>query len=309
MDLTAADDDWLVRQAAFGFVEEQTELGGGVVHFHTLQTGFDFYGDRITLAGMRGIWTPKHRAVGPISIRTSANDPYGDAIDDRGMLDYYYFIDSAKDPSHSRGHRDNAGLRNLMHQGRPLIYLNGIGDGLYIPIWPMVIVEDDPIRHRFKMACEDMESLAPGIAPEIADEARRAYVTRMAITRLHQTGFRNRVLSAYQNQCVVCRLQHPELLDAAHILPDKHEYGDPIVPNGLSMCKIHHAAYDRNIIGIRPDLTVEVKEKVLEEVDGPMLRYGIQATHGTTLITPKQKSDRPDPQRLEIRYDEFLAAS
>jgi len=308
MAVTPVDEDWLVRQAAFRFVEQSSESSGGIIHFSTLQTGFDFMGDRITLAGMRGIWTPRARATGPISIRTSARDPYGDEIDNQGLLEYHYFIDAKQPPEASVTHRDNAGLRRLMEQGRPLIYLQSVGDGYYAPMWPMIIIDDDPMNQRFKMACEDMDALAPGLPPSLVDSARRAYVTRMAMVRLHQAGFRNKVLTAYQNRCTICRLKHRKLLDAAHILPDKHELGDPIVPNGLSMCKIHHAAFDANIIGIRPDLVLEVKSDVLHEVDGPMLRFGIQEVHGTRLNVPSRSSDKPDPLRLEIRYEQFRDA-
>ena len=47
-----------------------------------------------------------------------------------------------------------------------------------------------------------------------------------------------------------------ELLDAAHILPDRHPKGEPIVTNGLGLCTIHHSAYDANIIGIDPDTPI-----------------------------------------------------
>lgn len=50
------------------------------------------------------------------------------------------------------------------------------------------------------------------------------------------------------------RLRHADLLDAAHVLPDTHPPGIPVVPNGLARCKIHYAAYDRNILGVRPNL-------------------------------------------------------
>jgi putative restriction endonuclease len=53
--------------------------------------------------------------------------------------------------------------------------------------------------------------------------------------------------------------------------PDRH----PEVSNGLSLCKIHRAAFDRGIIGIRPDYAIEVREDALKEVDGPMkIRLG-----------------------------------
>lgn len=74
------------------------------------------------------------------------------------------------------------------------------------------------------------------------------------------------------------------------------------------MCKIHHAAYDRNIIGIRPDAVVEVRTDILHEIDGPMLKYGIQQMHGERLALPRTRAARPDPERLEARYEEFKSA-
>jgi putative restriction endonuclease len=65
------------------------------------------------------------------------------------------------------------------------------------------------------------------------------------------------------------------LLGAAHIIPDSDPEGHPEVSNGLSLCKIHRAAFDRGIIGIRPDYAIEVREDALKEVDGPMkIRLG-----------------------------------
>jgi putative restriction endonuclease len=116
------------------------------------------------------------------------------------------------------------------------------------------------------------------------------------------------VLLAYQTQCTFCRLKHGELLDAAHIISDGEDKGDPVVSNGLSLCKIHHAAFDNNIIGITPDYNVHVREDILEEVDGPMLKYGLQSMHGNRLILPKHKVDFPDRERLEYRYEQFMKA-
>jgi putative restriction endonuclease len=138
---------------------------------------------------------------------------------------------------------------------------------------------------------------------------RRSYLERLVRARLHQPVFRARVLQAYEKQCAVCRLQHTDLLDAAHIVRDSDEGGLPVVPNGLSLCKIHHAAYDRNIIGVRPDFVVEVRGDVLIERDGPMLKHGIQAMHGVQLTLPHRRAARPDPERLEQRYEEFRTAS
>jgi putative restriction endonuclease len=106
----------------------------------------------------------------------------------------------------------------------------------------------------------------------------------------------------------MCRLRHADLLDAAHIIRDVDEAGLPVVPNGLALCKIHHAAYDRNIIGVSPDLEIKVRRDVLDEVDGPMLRHGIQERTGVRLTIPRQRTARPNRENLEQRYSEFLSA-
>jgi putative restriction endonuclease len=106
----------------------------------------------------------------------------------------------------------------------------------------------------------------------------------------------------------VCALGHSELLDAAHIVPDSDEAGIASVRNGLAMCKIHQAAYDRLILGVRPDLVVQIRADLLKEIDGPMLRHGLVERHGQSLMSvPRIKSERPDPELLELTYQRFLA--
>lgn len=107
----------------------------------------------------------------------------------------------------------------------------------------------------------------------------------------------------------MCRLHHAELLDAAHIIPDGQPKGDPIVPNGLFLCKIHHAAYDVNLLGGRPDLTVDVAPRIRDEIDGPMLLHGLQDSAGAHLVVPHSRTAQPDPERLGARYEQFRAAS
>jgi putative restriction endonuclease len=101
-----------------------------------------------------------------------------------------------------------------------------------------------------------------------------------------------------------------DLLDAAHILPDGHPQGEPITSNGLALCKLHHAAFDRNIVGIRPDRVIEIRHDVLNEIDGPMLRHGLQDLHGAPLlVVPRAERDRPNADFLSERYQLFRAAS
>ena len=75
--------------------------------------------------------------------------------------------------------------------------------------------------------------------------------------------------------------------------------------NGLSMCKIHHAAFDGNLPGVSPDYTIHMDQDLLHETAGPMLRHGLQEMHGRLLVMPTRRSERPDRDRLAARSVEF----
>ena len=85
--------------------------------------------------------------------------------------------------------------------------------------------------------------------------------------------------------------------------------GLPVVPNGLALCKLHHAAFDQNFIAVRPDLVIQVRRDILEEEDGPMLIHGLQEFHERRILVPRRSEEQPRPDLLEERYRRFLAAS
>jgi putative restriction endonuclease len=116
-------------------------------------------------------------------------------------------------------------------------------------------------------------------------------------------------LQAYREQCSVCRLRHYQLLDAAHIIPDRDPVGEPRVTNGISFCKLHHAAFDVYIIGITPDYMVEIRKDILEESDGPMLQHGLKELHKIKITLPRDKKSWPNRESLERRHQQFIDAS
>ena len=263
---------------------------------------FTFEGRPLPLIVQPGIWKPRFLQAA-LTIRTTytAPDqapPYADQIGDDGLLRYAY---QGTNPDTS----DNRALVQAMVEGVPLAYFVGIAKGVYTVLYPVWIVDAHPEALQFSVALDEIQVQVPATIPE---SGVRAYAMRITKQRLHQQVFRARVLRAYEDACAMCRLRHAELLDAAHILPDTHPRGDPVVPNGLSLCRIHHAAFDANIIGVRPDLVVEVRRDVLEEHDGPMLRHGLQEMAGRILTIPRQRAAKPDADRLEIRYDGFRRA-
>jgi putative restriction endonuclease len=101
-------------------------------------------------------------------------------------------------------------------------------------------------------------------------------------------------------------LRHEQLLDAAHIIPDKEPEGRATVPNGLALCKFHHAAFDRQFLAVRPDYVVEIRRDIMEEKDGPMLLHGLKGMHEKQILLPRNRAERPDTDLLNRRYEQFL---
>jgi putative restriction endonuclease len=71
---------------------------------------------------------------------------------------------------------------------------------------------------------------------------------------------------------------------------------------------LHHAAFDSNIIGIRPDYIIEVRKDVLKEKDGPMLQYGLQDLQNKKIVLPRPVQLYPSTLLLEKRYEEYRRA-
>jgi putative restriction endonuclease len=292
-----------IRLVAFEWLEKQTLLYGDVLSRDLLEQGFFFNGERITLLGAKGIWKPRSMDY-PLSITTISNGPYSDSFTSEGFLKYKY---RGQDPNQL----DNRGLRDLISLKKPLIYFHSIIKGKYLASWPVYIINDNKHDLVFTVAVDDKKLVSKENDQVNEDETyyRRSYLTSTIQIRLHQHSFRERVLLAYQNHCALCNLKHAELLDAAHIIADKEDIGDPIIQNGLALCKIHHAAFDNNFIGVNPDYVIKIRPDLLNETDGPMLRFGIQSLNNAKLILPLNKYHWPDKERLEKRFSDFLRAS
>ena len=173
---------------------------------------------------------------------------------------------------------------------------------------PVFITEDSPTDRvvYLEAALPVRDTTDAGLQ---SDDDLRRYATREARIRLHQHRFRAVILAAYRGRCAVCALREASLLQAAHIIEDRDAAGAAVVVNGIALCAIHHLAYDRNVMGIDPGGVVHIARRLLEEIDGPMLRSGLQAFHGAPIELPRQQAQHPDPARLEIRFDQFRAAS
>jgi len=295
--------DQAVRSAAFQFLSEQTRLHGEIIERDVLSSGFTFRGNQIRLIGPQGIFKPAILADRALSLTTIAPKPgqarpYDDGFQPDGTVIYKY---RGTDPQH----HNNRWVRNAMRARSPLIYFHGTVPGKYLAAWPVFIVADNPDQLEFHL---DVDSMVTGIplAERVAEpDLVRRYGVITTRRRLHQQTFRERVLRAYRELCAVCRLRHAALLDAAHIIPDADPDGEPEVSNGISLCKLHHAAFDRNLFGITPDFRIVVPDRLLAESDGPMLRHGLQEIHDSVIQLPRSQEHYPDHDALARRFRAF----
>jgi putative restriction endonuclease len=284
-------------------------LGGGILSSDDIAAGFPFQNERIALIRpRRGIFKPK-QMTGLLSIRTvfvregghvwyeDQRESHRRIYENNEVVEYDFM---GKNPDAA----ENRWLREAMEQQTPIIYFLGTSPGRYQPIRPTFIAGWHPERLKAQLAFgaivgASVDSTLPA-APE------RRYALREVKARLHQASFREAVLAAYGGRCAISKLPEPRLLDAAHIVTDAHEQlGHPIVSNGLPLTKLHHAAFDANLIGIDADFRLHVAERLLEIQDGPFLELGIKSIKGTQIVMPRRRADWPDRDRLALRFEEF----
>jgi putative restriction endonuclease len=187
----------------------------------------------------------------------------------------------------------------------PLAYFVATRPGWYKPIFPCYVTVDDPGARLVTLTPGRMVGPLDEQEPDLpVDPLERRYGVRSVKVRLHQARFRGRVLPAYRDRCAICRLNEIRLLDAAHIVGDAEQLGEPAVSNGLSLCSIHHRAFDENLIGISPDYETRVSPRLLEDDDGPMLEV-LKAFDRQEIALPTATALRPDRDHLAARFEQF----
>ncbi len=306
----SAELDTLIRVAAFEHVRQLAQS-----HDHLtareLKPGFVFRGQRIPLINpQRGIFKPQQMRF-LLSIKTVFPRPgnkiwYDDQrnvhrqiFDGEDAVDYAFM---GKDPNAA----DNRWLRDALEHQVPIIYFLGVAPGRYQAVLPAFVSQWDAaaLKTRIAFGIPDEYSL---VVPESMLERR--YALRSVKQRLHQAIFREAVITAYNQRCALSGLPEPLLLDAAHIVPDNNEQlGQPIVPNGIPLSKIHHAAFDAHLIGIDPDYRLHVSDRLLLKRDGPMLD-ALKNLDGSAIHLPDRVRDRPDRDRLALRFERFKSTA
>lgn len=302
--------DTQVRRSAFAHLQQLVATRDQLTSAD-LRAGFQFEGERIPLINpQRGIFKPQ-RMQYLLSIRTvypkaGARVWYDDQREVHTQIyrgdDAVEYAFMGQDPDAA----DNRWLRDAYLNRIPIVYFLGVSPGRYTAVLPAFIDDWDAKTLRVKVTFGVAERGELVVPETVVD---RRYALRQVKQRLHQASFRDAVITAYEGRCALSNLPERTLLDAAHIVADGHEsLGQPIVPNGLPLSKIHHAAFDAHLIGIDADRRIHVAKRLLAQRDGPILE-AIKGLRGITIRMPKRKQDAPDRERLAQRFELFRKAN
>ncbi len=118
--------------------------------------------------------------------------------------------------------------------------------------------------------------------------------------------FRNTVLTAYYEQCAMCRYDikmngAAVALEAAHI--QMHSAGGPDeVNNGLALCVIHHKLFDLGALTLDKNLNVRVSERVV----GDWGRKLNDEFHEKPIALPRKEQMAPALQYIQWHNDQIF---
>lgn len=299
-----------IRNGAILAVQRLWRRFGDAVPWTAIAAGFTVEGDRIPLLSPQGVFKPAQMRRGVLSVRTVIGSRYDDTrvSDDRVWYDY-----SPRDYL-------NAQLRENLRYRLPLLYFLQVKEkpGVeYLIFAPVDVIEDDPSRRRFLLDLspsalyEESAELDPALVRALMDDEpvptnlhramERKYGASTTRTRHFQAHFRRAVLQAYRHRCGICAIGEKPILDGAHLVADREELGEPRVSNGLSLCVLHHRAFDRDLVGITPDFTIHVFRDRLEhpdeDEDAILTRFD-----GKGLRLPRDERLHPDRELVDWRW-------
>jgi len=295
--MTAQDD--LIRLLALQRINALRNIWGDSIPESELSKGLHVDGDIVLLKGPQGIFKPRQLSDGPLTIMSTLGSRYEDElVEDANTLRYDY-------APPSREH-ENQGLKNLMAARKPVILLKQVKAKPrpeYMVVAPMYVEGFDDRLRQFSLSTRADLAVRPESEAEIVvREIRRAYGEATVRTRLHQAYFRRDVLIVYRGHCCVCELQTRPLLQGAHIVPDAAAEGVAAVQNGLSLCSLHHAAYDRNILRIGPDYVIRVAREWIKDADR-FAKAALTDFDHRTIILPRSSEHHPNRDFLARRFE------
>jgi putative restriction endonuclease len=125
--------------------------------------------------------------------------------------------------------------------------------------------------------------------------------------RARRPGFVEDVLHAYAYACAFCGFdgaigRNPVGLEAAHVRWHSQD-GPDEVNNGLALCSLHHTLFDLGVLGLLPDLRIQVSRwYVARSTAG----QAIDALHGQPIAAPRPGHLTIDPHYIHWHHQQVF---
>jgi putative restriction endonuclease len=187
----------------------------------------------------------------------------------------------------------------------PLVYFVGTRPNWYRPIYPTFVEQDFPADLRVLLTFGKMrgpyDEREPVHIPDRSNGATSSARSSSAFIR-HSSAAQSspRIATAARSAASASSDSSMRRTSSATRTRPVSRWS----ANGLSLCSIHHRAFDHDLVGVAPNLKVHVSRRLLEDDDGPMLDV-LKGFHGTTIEAPTKQLWRPDPERLAVRFERF----
>ena len=128
-----------------------------------------------------------------------------------------------------------------------------------------------------------------------------------AETPIRKAAFRQAIMVMYNYTCAVCRLRvltmdGESVTEAAHIIPFSIS-GNDDVRNGISLCQLHHWAFDRGLISLGKTYKVIVSEFMSEQ--GPR-EWLLSELRDKSIFLPEHDQLYPAQDALAWHREEVL---
>ena len=106
--------------------------------------------------------------------------------------------------------------------------------------------------------------ICDAVGLDLADLDDMIYLPTEKKRRNRRAGFAEEVLHAYAYACAFCGYdgalsRNPVGLEAAHVQWHSQD-GPDEVHNGLALCSLHHTLFDLGVLGLLPDLRIQVSQ-------------------------------------------------
>ena len=170
------------------------------------------------------------------------------------------------------------------------------------------VIEEHRTRSREDIA-GDIEGYSQQLiqAVEHPFSMQRDVASVQTETPVRSAGFRRVIMEIYKHACAVCELnirasKGESVTDAAHIIPFSVSYNDDI-RNGMSLCKLHHWAFDTGLISLNDDYRVIVSPSMSEQgsTEGMLTQL-----RDKPIWRPEEDRYHPDRGALEWHRTEVL---